>query len=379
MARLSSDRSFIHAVVKACDDDIIAGLIFNRIDWSVDHHRTHNETRFFFKGHWWMYDTIPDFLVALPYCSERTMKKSFAKLKDKNLILHCRVRSKDWNQTNFYSINYEEFKKLTGNNCTLAPSRIYYFEALEKLRFLFCTLAHCEEMAGKAKVQNLPDQWGKICPINGAEFARSSLSISPPVKSETLNLKKGGEEKPHPPSNLIQISFKDEIDTAYKELEGLWFIVDDYEYEPPEGQTRKEREEIKKRAFERIEELTGLIQRLSENEKKVPPKELITIGDTWIGPTLISYPNSKYSIDQLEKIARKAQSVMNSQHLDFDFPVLLSWVHKYATEYLKERFFKSPRSILIRDTEGNTFLDEAIEKCRNSIQRVMRKSKVKGW
>lgn len=388
MTRLSSDRSFIHSVVKACDNNIIAGLIFNRIDWSVDHHRTNNETRFFFKGHWWMYDTIPDFLAALDYCSERTMKNAFAKLKKKKLILHCRVRSKNWDQTNFYTVNYEEYKKLGGRICTLAPSLVYNFDAIEKLRFTFCLLANCFDLAVKAKVQILHSRTGKICTLERANFAPSSLSFIPSVQSEPFNPNNRGGKSAiaDPPSNLIQISefkgmTKEEKNAAYEEMESLWPILDDFEYEAPEGQTKEERKAIKDKASKRVDELMSLLDKSTklENSKTSPPKPDSGMGDSWLALILKTYPNSKYTNEQLDKIAGKSAAVMRGLHIEFGFPVVLSWVGEYGSDYLKEKFFKSPRSILVRDLEGNTFLEEAIGKTRDNINRVVKKSKVKRW
>jgi len=182
MTRIPTNFSFTGIVAEK--HGIMAALVFNRIDWSVDYHRTHCETKYFMKGYWWMFDTVSDFAAVFPFSSESTIKRALADLKKANLILHCRVRQKDWGQTNFYSINYPEFEKLKCQNGLLAPAVIVKFDVIDELRIQFGILANACE---KAKVSFWSELRAQNDPSYGSKMTFTSLSISPPPSSGSIN------------------------------------------------------------------------------------------------------------------------------------------------------------------------------------------------
>lgn len=60
----------------------------------------------------WIYNTYQQWQEQLPFLSVSTIKRAIAKLKDLKLILVERHDKSEWNQRNYYCINYEALEKL---------------------------------------------------------------------------------------------------------------------------------------------------------------------------------------------------------------------------------------------------------------------------
>ncbi len=376
MTRLSSDRSFIHAIVKECENDIIAGLIFNRIDWSVDDHRTKNQTKYFFDGKWWMHDDIESFHAALDYCSERSIKRSLATLKEKNLIFHCRKRGKNWLQTNFYTINYDQYKFITFQIGTLTPSLVYSFDSIEKLRVQFGILAYVFDLAEKAKVPICQKLRFQFVPIVGSNLSPPSLSFSPPIQSESFNpIKEGGnararEEKENPPplDNLIKFSdLKKEL--SPKEIEALesmeshlsqWEKTLLKELEKGESADSFEIEYLENNIKECKDEISNIKSGNSYySNKNLPPEALEELEVVWHRYVLemklsVEHPLSKFR-DAIVEILAKTGISMGS------LTAVFSDIKKGKDPLVTERFiFPWQWANKWKRGEELTFLDIAI-------------------
>lgn len=198
---------FINVIAEKCG--IPAALIFSRIVWSVKKHKEEQEKQFFIKGKWWMYETRQGFHEKFSFISEETCKRALSSLRKANLIFHMRIRAKDWNQTNFYSINFDEFRKLLVQNDTVALQIPLTFEVLEKLKVQFDLIGSFPQKAIGSK---RPNREGQNEPIERVKMSLSSLS-----NSLTNNLTKRGEGKS--PANQSQNQEKKtESETEISEL-----------------------------------------------------------------------------------------------------------------------------------------------------------------
>ena len=63
-------------------------------------------------GRYWTYNTINEWQEKLPFWSTSTVKRIFKKLRDMNLIIVDNFNLYQMDRTLWYTINYEELKKL---------------------------------------------------------------------------------------------------------------------------------------------------------------------------------------------------------------------------------------------------------------------------
>lgn len=377
MSRLPVNFSFNGKVAEKCG--IVAALVFNRLDWSIDLHRTANETQYFSDGRWWMYDTIEDFAKVFTFTSYRTIKRALADLKDANLVFHKRIRKKDELATSYYAINYEEFEKLGVQNELLVPAVVYEFEVIEKLKFQIGTLPE------KLRFQNGTEQ--------GSNLAPASLSISLPSSPEISINTKGGnacarvnEGKPEsvpsavpPLGKIIQISnFKREpsqMDNSTKESLKLAKWEDDLKYW--EGELLKEKSKgnhghiddlimiesailtAKQLILESKAKIQSSVQSVSmpQSNKNPPPEPEKDIAIEWHSygsktlqnqnypldryKTAISQLRAKYSLSQITALfnfLKSSRDPLVSERFIFPWQALSPWRFGSTWRYIDEAF-----------------------------------------
>lgn len=61
-------------------------------------------------GHYWVYNSLPDWNKQFPWWGERTVKRTFANLKKANLLISGNFNQMPMDRTNWYRVNYEALK-----------------------------------------------------------------------------------------------------------------------------------------------------------------------------------------------------------------------------------------------------------------------------
>jgi hypothetical protein len=66
----------------------------------------------FFEGRYWTYNTIDDWQKQFPFWSYTTVKRTLSNLKKRNLLITGKFNKSNYDQTLWYTINYDELTKI---------------------------------------------------------------------------------------------------------------------------------------------------------------------------------------------------------------------------------------------------------------------------
>jgi len=69
----------------------------------------------FYDNQYWIYNTIEEWEEQFSFWSKNTIKRTFNKLKEMNLILVEKFNKHKWDHTKFYTINYDELYNIEQN------------------------------------------------------------------------------------------------------------------------------------------------------------------------------------------------------------------------------------------------------------------------
>lgn len=84
-----------------------------------------------YDGFSWVYNTLPQWAEQLGY-SVGTIKRVFARLQQLGIVRIEKRRSHEWNQTNWYAIDYERLKPLLLSNGSFCADRSDHFEPIDQ-------------------------------------------------------------------------------------------------------------------------------------------------------------------------------------------------------------------------------------------------------
>lgn len=88
-------------------------IVLQQINYWLEVNRKKNHN--FRDGKYWTYNTIEEWREEFPFWSKETVKRIFKKLRDMNLLLTANYNTMKMDRTIWYSIDYEELKKLLPN------------------------------------------------------------------------------------------------------------------------------------------------------------------------------------------------------------------------------------------------------------------------
>ncbi len=71
-------------------------------------------------GRLWVYNSIEDWREQFPFWSASTIRRTFASLEKRNLVFSDKHNSQAWDQRKWYTINYEELRRLSRANLRAA-------------------------------------------------------------------------------------------------------------------------------------------------------------------------------------------------------------------------------------------------------------------
>jgi hypothetical protein len=80
--------------------------------WLQKSEHEHDERR-------WVYNTFDNWHAQFPFWSLRTMQRIASRLVKKKLLVVRRFKATDWDQTNWYSIDYEQLSTLSADGVKL--------------------------------------------------------------------------------------------------------------------------------------------------------------------------------------------------------------------------------------------------------------------
>lgn len=60
----------------------------------------------------WIYNTLDEWQTQFPFWSKKTIQRTLKRLVDRKLVRVGKFNKKNWDRTNWYSINYEALAKL---------------------------------------------------------------------------------------------------------------------------------------------------------------------------------------------------------------------------------------------------------------------------
>lgn len=85
-------------------------LILQQVHYWIEINKKNN--RNFHEGRYWTYNTIDEWHEEFPFWSNSTIKRTFKRLRDMNLIIVDNFNVYQMDRTLWYTINYEELEKM---------------------------------------------------------------------------------------------------------------------------------------------------------------------------------------------------------------------------------------------------------------------------
>lgn len=131
----------------------------------------HNEEagRNFRDGHFWVYNSFPEWQKQFPWWCEKTVKTIFSKLEKRNLLITANYNRLSMDRTKWYRVNHEELDAITDS-----PSgKIYPMDRVDITRPL--PEINTEINNGKKEKVNFPPDRPADIP------AENPLSVSIPI------------------------------------------------------------------------------------------------------------------------------------------------------------------------------------------------------
>ncbi|MBV8887457.1 MAG: hypothetical protein JO235_26145 [Chroococcidiopsidaceae cyanobacterium CP_BM_RX_35] len=95
------------------------------------HYWLSKECRRIVDGVRWIYNSYTEWKKQMPFLSVGTIRKAIARLEGNKLIKTAQFDRKCWNQTKFYTIDYERLKALQLSICPNETDRNVYFKQIE--------------------------------------------------------------------------------------------------------------------------------------------------------------------------------------------------------------------------------------------------------
>ena len=89
-------------------------LVLQQLNYWIEINKKNK--RNFHEGKYWTYNTINEWQEEFPFWSTSTVKRTFKKLRDMNLIIVDNFNLYQMDRTLWYTINYEELERLVENN-----------------------------------------------------------------------------------------------------------------------------------------------------------------------------------------------------------------------------------------------------------------------
>lgn len=148
-------------------------------------------------GQRWIWNSIDDWLEQFTWLSERTLRRTIRKLEKSEVLLSKRFRSREWNQTKWYRLNYLKLTQEIGWN-----PHGYALAQIDRI----------DEVKTNPSIRSIwPDRSGQNDPIDPVNLAGSSISpettskITFREKEENVLLKiseEEGKSQPKLPASL---------------------------------------------------------------------------------------------------------------------------------------------------------------------------------
>lgn len=136
----------------------------------------HNEEagRNFHDGHFWVYNSYPEWQKQFPWWCEKTVKTTFSKLEKRNLLITANYNRKSMDRTKWYRVNHEALDELadspSGKNCPMY--RVDITRPIPE--------TNTEISNGKKEKGNFPDR-----PVDSP--SENPLAVSVPIVERSVN------------------------------------------------------------------------------------------------------------------------------------------------------------------------------------------------
>lgn len=85
-------------------------IVLQQVHYWIKHNERKNRNNK--EGFYWVYNTFDEWEKQFPFWSGRTIKRTFKKLEDKNLLIVGNYNKKTYDRTKWYRINYKTLESL---------------------------------------------------------------------------------------------------------------------------------------------------------------------------------------------------------------------------------------------------------------------------
>ena len=96
-------------------------IILQQINYWIEIEKNSNKSdiakKHFRHGRWWIYNTYDQWQDQFPYLSISTIKRSITRLEKIGLLISDKLNSKGYDQTKWYTIDYEVLETLESTEC----------------------------------------------------------------------------------------------------------------------------------------------------------------------------------------------------------------------------------------------------------------------
>lgn len=92
-------------------------IVLQQIHYWIKHFREQNRLDHFYNDEWWVYNTYEEWNMQFPFWGIATVKRIFLKLEKYKLIVSANYNKRPYDQTKWYTINYDNLESLMNSDC----------------------------------------------------------------------------------------------------------------------------------------------------------------------------------------------------------------------------------------------------------------------